>query len=265
MRIGELAALAGVTPRTVRHYHHIGLLPEPRRTPNGYRVYGLRDAYRVVRVRRLTALGLSLDEVRDVLADESGVELREVLAELDADLARQETAVRQRRARVAELLAEADQHAGLPAEGPVSPQLAALFRRMRDTAEGLAGPEPSAAVRERELMALLEGAAGDGTEDREWLDGLTEAFGNDQQTMELAYRIYEQLDSLADASEDDPRVEQVAASIAAGVPAEVARLAAGAEPADLTGPFADAFLADHSPAQVAVVRRAVELLGERAR
>jgi len=44
MRIGELAAIAGVTTRTVRHYHRIGLLPEPERQSNGYREYSLRDA-----------------------------------------------------------------------------------------------------------------------------------------------------------------------------------------------------------------------------
>lgn len=44
MRIGEIAALIGVTPRAVRHYHHLGLLPEPVRRSNGYREYGIRDA-----------------------------------------------------------------------------------------------------------------------------------------------------------------------------------------------------------------------------
>ncbi|MFD0852085.1 MerR family DNA-binding transcriptional regulator, partial [Actinomadura adrarensis] len=39
MRIGELAALVGVSTRTVRHYHHLGLLPEPERRANGYREY----------------------------------------------------------------------------------------------------------------------------------------------------------------------------------------------------------------------------------
>ncbi|MGK5631279.1 MerR family transcriptional regulator, partial [Streptomyces sp. URMC 123] len=90
MRIGELAALGGVTTRAVRHYHHLGLLPEPERRANGYREYGLRDVVELVRLRRLTELGLSLDEVRDVLADDAGRTLPEVLAELDADLARQE-------------------------------------------------------------------------------------------------------------------------------------------------------------------------------
>ncbi|MDG4865933.1 MerR family transcriptional regulator, partial [Streptomyces sp. T-3] len=107
MRIGELAALAGVTSRAVRHYHHLGLLPEPERRPNGYREYGLRHAVELARIKRLTELGLGLGEVRDVLADDEGKELAEVLEELDADLARQEDALRERRARLGVLLAQA--------------------------------------------------------------------------------------------------------------------------------------------------------------
>lgn len=61
-------ALAGVSTRTVRHYHHLGLLPEPERLVNGYREYRLRDAVVLAWVRRLAELGLALDEIRDVLA-----------------------------------------------------------------------------------------------------------------------------------------------------------------------------------------------------
>ncbi|UED85365.1 MerR family transcriptional regulator [Streptomyces profundus] len=274
MRIGELAELAGVTPRTVRHYHHIGLLPEPERAANGYRVYGLLDLSRVVRVRRLTALGLSLDEVRDVLADASGGELREVLAELDGELARQEIALRLRRARVAELLAEADQHAGLPAEGPVSPELAALFRRMKAASGERPGPEPAAAGRERELLALLDGVAP--APDQEWLAGLARSFGSDPEAMRLAYEIYARIDALAEAPADDPRVEPLARTIAEGLPEEIARLAtegAGPDPWDgggaragsPVGPLAEAFFASYGPAQVEVIRRAMALLAERQR
>ncbi|CAL9422176.1 hypothetical protein SUDANB60_01854 [Streptomyces sp. enrichment culture] len=97
MRIGELAAAVGVTTRAVRHYHHLGLLPEPERLGNGYRDYTLRHAVVLARIRRLTELGLGLAEVRDVLADDAGKDLAEVLAELDEDLARQEEAIRERR------------------------------------------------------------------------------------------------------------------------------------------------------------------------
>lgn len=104
LRIGELAALAGVTTRTVRHYHRIGVLPEPEREGNGYRVYRLRDVVRLLRVRRLVELGLSLDEAADALADDEGREPREILTGLQADLLAQERRLAARRRRIDEVL-----------------------------------------------------------------------------------------------------------------------------------------------------------------
>ena len=86
MRIGELAGLVGTSTRAIRHYHRIGLLAEPARKANGYREYSLRDAVELARVRRLTELGLSLDEVGDALAGDASRDLVEILRELDTDL-----------------------------------------------------------------------------------------------------------------------------------------------------------------------------------
>ena len=119
MRIGELAGLVGISTRAIRHYHHVGLLPEPSRKANGYREYSLRDAVELARVRRLTELGLSLDEAGDALARDAGRDLAEILRELDADLARQEAGLRQRRARLAQLLRQAEA-GGTPSEQRLS-------------------------------------------------------------------------------------------------------------------------------------------------
>ena len=43
MRSNEVAKLAGVTVRTLRHYHQLGLLSEPPRRANGYRDYSPAD------------------------------------------------------------------------------------------------------------------------------------------------------------------------------------------------------------------------------
>ncbi|MDT0341973.1 MerR family transcriptional regulator [Streptomyces litchfieldiae] len=267
MRIGELAALAGVTTRTVRHYHHIGLLPETARQANGYREYGLRDAVRLSRIRRLTELGLSLDEVGDILADEGGAELHEVLTELDADLARQEEAIRRRRARLAELLKQAEEHGGLPAEGPVSPELADLFDEMARESALRPGPEPSMAAKERELLALLEGTSSPAT--RAWLTGLARSIASGPAAMRRAYEVYERMDELAGAAVDDPRVGETARAIVEALPIEVVRELAGGARTALTsgeeeGAFAEAYFADLAPAQAAAVRAAMELLAEEA-
>jgi DNA-binding transcriptional MerR regulator len=265
MRIGELAGLVGISTRAIRHYHDVGLLPEPARKANGYREYSLRDAVELARVRRLTELGLSLDEVGDALAGDARRDLAEILRELDADLARQEADLRQRRGRLAELLRQAEA-GGQPSEqAPVSPGLAGLFGRMADVAAERPGPEPAMAAKDRDLMALLEtmapvggtGARGDG-----WLDVLTRTLDSDPGAVERAYAVYARLDELAECPVDDPRVEATAQAIVAAIP-EPVRKAIRFPAGDLeeTG-FGAAFYADFAPAQAAAIRRAIELMKE---
>ncbi len=68
MRIGELAERLGITTKAIRFYESIGLLPDPERTPSGYRSYGEVDAERLVFVKTAQRLGLSLDEIKEIIA-----------------------------------------------------------------------------------------------------------------------------------------------------------------------------------------------------
>lgn len=68
MRIGELADSLGLNPKTIRYYESIGLLPEPERTPSGYREYDEDDADRLVFIKTAQRLGLSLAEIAEVIA-----------------------------------------------------------------------------------------------------------------------------------------------------------------------------------------------------
>ena len=86
LRSRELADLAATTPRALRHYHRIGLLPEVPRDPNGYRRYHARDLVMVLRIRQL---GMPLRDVAHVL-DQDRRSHDELLAELDRDLAKQQ-------------------------------------------------------------------------------------------------------------------------------------------------------------------------------
>jgi DNA-binding transcriptional MerR regulator len=67
MRIGTLAHSAGVTTKTIRFYERSGLLPEPPRTPSGYRDYPPESADRLEFIRGAQSAGLSLEEIRLVL------------------------------------------------------------------------------------------------------------------------------------------------------------------------------------------------------
>ena len=107
MRSKEVADLAGVTVRTLRHYHHMGLLPEPPRAANGYRVYGATDVARVLRIKRLASLGVSLQQVKEMLDEEGpGAAAQsgdEALAALDAELAERIEHLQEQRRIIAEL------------------------------------------------------------------------------------------------------------------------------------------------------------------
>ena len=67
MRIGELAAKAGITTKTLRFYEATGLLPPPERAANGYRDYGPAVLSRLDFIRRGRAAGLTLAQIRDVI------------------------------------------------------------------------------------------------------------------------------------------------------------------------------------------------------
>ena len=249
MRIGELAAAVGVTTRTVRHYHHQGLLPEPERRPNGYRDYTLRHAVVLARIRRLTELGLGLAEVRDVLAEDAGKDLVEVLTELDEDLARQETAIRERRGRLRGLL---ETEGGLPAEGPVSPQLAALFRDMAP----VVADSPMAA-KDREMLALIETTA-DPEGREEFMATLGSALARPG-GQERALAAYALLDQLVDADPTDPRVDEAARALAGCLPRDLFPEPLAVDP---DNSFLRAFYADFAPAQAEAIRRTLRILTE---
>lgn len=98
MKIGELARRGDTTAKTIRYYEQAGLLPAPARTPSGYRDYGPQYVDRLIFVRRAQSAGLSLREVRQVLAiaDRGDAPCEHVVSILQARLD-------QVRARLAEL------------------------------------------------------------------------------------------------------------------------------------------------------------------
>ncbi|SEP53346.1 heavy metal-responsive transcriptional regulator [Amycolatopsis saalfeldensis] len=68
MKISELAAASGTTTKTIRFYEQAGVLPEPIRTPSGYRDYSPEFIDRLGFIRRAQAAGLTLREVGQILA-----------------------------------------------------------------------------------------------------------------------------------------------------------------------------------------------------
>ena len=68
MQIKEAAQRSNLSSKTIRYYEEIGLLPPPRRLPNGYRDYDEVDVERVKFVGGARNLDFSLDDIDEILA-----------------------------------------------------------------------------------------------------------------------------------------------------------------------------------------------------
>lgn len=123
LRIGDVAKLAGTTPRTIRYYEEIGLLPTAEsRQPGAHRTYAESDVERLTELLRLKdLLGLSLEELKELVEAEGaraelrrewhgGVEdpvrRREILEQSLTYITRQLDLVRRRREEISSLEAE---------------------------------------------------------------------------------------------------------------------------------------------------------------
>jgi DNA-binding transcriptional MerR regulator len=123
LRIGDVAKLAGTTPRTIRYYEEIGLLPVPGgREPGAHRTYAEADVERLQELLRLKELlGVSLEELKELVAVEGAraalrrewhegvddpVRRDQILDESLTHISRQLELVRRRRDETAKLESE---------------------------------------------------------------------------------------------------------------------------------------------------------------
>ncbi|WP_435080465.1 MerR family DNA-binding transcriptional regulator [Clavibacter michiganensis] len=159
VRIGDAAAFVGVTPRTIRHYHQIGLIPEPERGTDDRRRYGYADMVRLMWIRRMADAGIALEDIRAAFADPEAEEgaaaaadaaapaapatagdddVADVLGRLEATLAAQEAELRRQRDAVRRLRARGS-------------RLGLLSDLVARRLEGL----PEGSLRQADLDALL--------------------------------------------------------------------------------------------------------------
>lgn len=258
MRIGELAAAVGVTPRTVRHYHQVGLLPEPARTASGYRDYTLRDLVLLSHTRRLVELGLSLDEARQTLAGDTGRDLADILSAMDADMEIQQRRLADQRRRLAELR-ERVRDGRLDVDDLPHPELVEFFSHVE--AAGATGPM---ARLDRDMLGFLPGDAARG-----WVAPMLPLLRDDDYTRRLV-EMYDAFDRLADAAPDAPVVAAFVDEFLDLLPEESRREIAAQDLAGIAGQSVMAAVFDElAPGQAAGARlmleRIVELSAEPAR
>jgi DNA-binding transcriptional MerR regulator len=138
LRIGDVARLVGTTPRTIRYYEEIGLLPEAPARPSGqHRLYSDAEVERLREVMRLKdLLGVSLEELKTLLTAE------EARAEVRAQLRRENVDPERRRELLTEALGHIDRqlhlvHRRAAELGKLEEELSETRKRVRRKIRGL--------------------------------------------------------------------------------------------------------------------------------
>lgn len=161
----QLADLVGVSVRTLRYYHQIGLLDEPRRTSSGYRLYDVDHVLQLLRIKRLANLGLSLDTVKTLLGDLGDRGSRDVLERLDHDLERQIQVLEDKRRTVRAILESGTPLDVLPEFAEYAGTIAnnrtgEIDKLLLEVVGGVGRPEEIKALRELMRIAAEEPHAG---------------------------------------------------------------------------------------------------------
>jgi DNA-binding transcriptional MerR regulator len=191
LTIGQLAAYAGVTVRAVRHYHHIGLLPEPERDASGYRRYGATAVVSLIKIRTLANAGVPLSQIAELLRADAAA-FAESVRRIDDQL----------RDEVERLEASRKQIAQLAAGDSllVPPEVACYLDRLRQI-----GASERVVEGERDGWILLAARWPD--QIREWMpDKLAQL--EDPRLVRL-YRVMSEITE-SDAGNDDPRLVEAA-------------------------------------------------------
>jgi DNA-binding transcriptional MerR regulator len=196
LTIGQLAAYAGVTVRAVRHYHQIGLLPEPERDASGYRRYGATAVVSLIKIRALADAGVPLSEIAQMLEADAST-FAEAVQRIDSHLRDAIERLETSRKQIAQLAA--GDSLALP------PEVTSYLDRLREI-----GVSERMVEAERDGWILVAAR---------WPDRIHEVMTakfaqlDDPQLVRLYRLLSEILDS---DSDDDPRLEE-AADIMAGL------------------------------------------------
>src|SRR5215207_6720897 len=191
LTIGQLAAYAGVTVRAVRHYHQIGLLPEPERDASGYRRYGATAVVSLIKIRTLADAGVPLSQIGQMLEADAST-FAEAVQRIDSHLRDEIERLETSRKQIAQLTA--GDSLALP------PEVTSYLDRLREI-----GASERMVEAERDGWILVAAAWPDSI--REWMPG-KHAQLDDPQLVRL-YRLGSEILE-SDTGDDDPRLEQAA-------------------------------------------------------
>jgi len=238
LTIGQLAAYAGVTVRAVRHYHQVGLLPEPERDASGYRRYGATAVVSLIKIRTLANAGVPLSQIGLMLEADAST-FGEAVQRIDVHLRDEIDRLEASRKQIAQLAA-GDSLA-------VPPEVIAYLDRLRQL-----GLSERMVEGERDGWILVAAR---------WPDHIREIMPAKHAQLDdpQLVRLYRLLSELLEShvADDDPRVEEAADLLAAL--AEQAYTPGEAAQNDLAFDLLDALVIESDPR----AQRMFDLMRER--
>jgi len=190
LTIGQLAAYAGVTVRAVRHYHQIGLLPEPERDASGYRRYGARAVVSLIKIRTLASAGVPLSEIGEML-DAGAPAFADAVQRIDSRLRDEIERLETSRKQIAQLAA--GDSLALP------PEVTSYLDRLREI-----GASERMVMTERDAWILIAARWPDRI--REWMPGKLAELDDPQ--LVRFYRLGSEL--FESDADDDSRAQELA-------------------------------------------------------
>lgn len=209
MQIGDFVKLTGSTPKTVKYYHKIGLLPEPERSPGGYRLYGAEELNRMRLIKHLKSLGLDLKRIKEILGDvNNNKTLQEVLQLTLKELLSEKDSIEARIAQIEKLLGEdlvqLDENSF---ESPTFQKMAEVLGK--GNIEKYAQACPEIYKQHQRLYGILD--------DFQWSEYYLDSFRTLAEVWEANPELYQmaldfgaRLERLVHLSEDDPEIERLA-------------------------------------------------------
>ena len=209
LKISDFVKLTGSTLKTILYYHKIGLLPEPERSPGGYRLYGVAELTRMQLIKHLKSLGMDLKRIKAIVGDKPNDKtLREVLESLRLDLLREKESLEERIAQIDSVLR--DDKVILDEDIGDSPSFQMITEILKpEQVEAYAQTCPELFAQQRKLFGILD--------DFQWGEDYRDTFralaGHFQAHPEHYQRAIEfgvRLSRLNELSEDDPEIELLA-------------------------------------------------------
>lgn len=209
INISDFVKLTRSTLKTVLYYHKIGLLKEPKRSSNGYRLYGAEELARMRMIKHLKNLGLDLKQIKEVLGDAKNKNtLSEVLRSLQAELLQEKKNIEEQLSKIEILLKEQTSLLENASFGSEAFQMVSeILEPIQDKNYVHASPEIF--EQRRNVFGIIEDFQW-GEDYNENFKDIAEYFKLHPEPYKIALEFGKRLSKLKEMSEDDPEVELLA-------------------------------------------------------